>query len=195
MAVSRLSQQSLQQAFPKGNTFWDGTTATSAFDSLGAVLLSASASSVTFSNIPQTYTHLQLRVSAKNTLTNNYTANFYMRFNGDSTTLYNNHGIYGNGTSAVPNIPSGTNPVFAIWGLSGSAQFATSIIDILDYTNTSKFKTVKTLMGTDNVSAGILGLESGTWRSNNAITSITFSMADGDQAFASNSQLSLYGVK
>ena len=97
MAVSRLSQQSIQQSFPKGNTLWDGTTATSAFDSLGSVLVpSGGLATITFSNIPQTYTHLQLRSSC---LTAGWLT---MRFNSNSTTgNYFGHEIRGNGTSAT----------------------------------------------------------------------------------------------
>lgn len=160
-----------------------------------AVVGAGGATSVSFTSIPGTYKHLQVRTFAKNTLSNSYTANFYMRFNGDSSTNYNAHAIYGTGTAAVPNIPSGTNPVFAIWGISGSLQFGANIFDILDYSNTNKFKTVKCLMGTDTNGGGIVGLESGAWRSTSAITSITISMAAGDQTIAQYSHFALYGIK
>jgi hypothetical protein len=167
-----------------------------AYDSLATVTVPAGGvASVTFAGIPNTYKHLQIRAFAKNTLTNNYGANFYMRFNGDSGTNYANHGLYGTGTSAVPNIPAGANPVFAIWGISGSAQFGASIFDILDYANTTKNKTTKTLMGTDTNGNGIVGLESGVWMNTAAINSITFSMDNGSQTIAQYSQFSLYGVK
>jgi hypothetical protein len=167
-----------------------------AYDSLATVTVpSGGVASVTFAGIPNTYKHLQVRAFAKNTLTNAYTANFYMRFNGDSGTNYANHGLYGTGTSAVPNIPSGANPVFAIWCISGSAQFGTSIFDILDYANTTKNKTTRTLMGTDTNGNGIVGLESGVWMNTSAVNSISFSMGDGTQTIAQYSQFSLYGVK
>jgi hypothetical protein len=167
------------------------------YDSLATVTVpSGGVASITFAGIPNTYKHLQVRAFARNTLTNNYTANFYMRFNGDSSgTSYANHGIYGTGTSAVANIPSGANPVFAIWGISGSAQFGASIFDILDYTNTSKNKTTRTLMGTDTNGNGIVGLESGVWLNTSAINSISFSMGDGSQTIAQYSQFTLYGVR
>ena len=166
------------------------------YDALATVTVPAGGvTTVTFTGIPQEYKHLQVRALAKNTLTNNYTANFYMRFNGDSGTNYTNHAIYGTGTSAVPNIPAGTNPVFAIWGISGSAQFGTTIFDILDYSNRTKNTTTKALLGTDTNGGGIVGLESGLWMNTEAVSSISFSMGDGDQTIAQNSQFALYGVK
>ena len=95
MAVSRLSQQSLQNAFPKGNTVWDGTTATSAFDSLGSVYLTASTGTITFSSIPQTYTHIQLRVFSRDARAETNDA-LYVQVNGDSTSgRYVSHGMSG----------------------------------------------------------------------------------------------------
>ena len=177
-----------------GNTVWNPWEPQGAYDSLATITVpSGGAASVTFTGIPSTYKHLQVRVLAKNTLTSSYTANFYMRFNGDSGTNYANHGIYGTGTSAVPNIPSGANPVFAIWGISGSAQFGASIFDILDYSNTTKNTTTRTLMGTDTNGNGIVGLESGLWMNTSAINSITFLM--DSQTIAEYSSFALYGVK
>lgn len=167
-----------------------------AYDALSTVTVpSGGVASVTFAGIPQGYKHLQVRAFVKNTLTNNYTANFYMRFNGDSGTNYANHAIYGTGTSAIPNIPSGANPVFAIWGLSGSSQFAGHIIDVLDYANTSKNTTTRILMGTDTNGGGYVGLESGLWMNTAAVNSISFSIGDGSQTIAQYSQFTLYGVR
>jgi hypothetical protein len=198
MAVSRLSQQSLQQAFPKGNTFWDGTTATSAFDNLGTVLLSASASSVTFSNIPATYTHLQIKSFARSTRTS--TGGFdqaFVRFNGDSGTNYSSHYLEANGTSATA---GGSADISNIWGAVNmpwagytANSFGVGVLDILDYANTNKNKTAKTLAGFDANGSGFLTLWSGSWRNNSAITSIT--LVAQNHLFAEYSSFSLYGIK
>jgi hypothetical protein len=166
------------------------------FDFLATVTApSAGLASVEFASIPTGYKHLQIRCFAKNTLSNTSTANFYIRFNGDSATNYNAHALYGNGTAATTNIPSGVNPVFAIWGLGGSSNFGIGIFDILDYANVNKFKTVKGLIGIENNGSGTVGIESGAWRNTNAITSISISMAAGEQTIAQHSQFALYGVK
>jgi S-formylglutathione hydrolase FrmB len=98
MAVSRLSQQSLQQAFPKGNTFWDGTTATSAFDSLGSVTLASATNTITFTNIPQTYTHLHIRASLQANGPGASSYGDFAYFNSDSTESYQRHGLFGDGS-------------------------------------------------------------------------------------------------
>jgi len=196
MAVSRLSQQSLINAFPKGNTVWDGTTATSAFDSLGTVLLGASASSITFSNIPQTYTHLHIRVLARTTGTGPDQLAF--TFNGSSSS-YTDHNLrhYNNGSAAGYDANSSNSAIDRIPGTNTtSGNFGPIVMDIHDYTSTTKAKVIKSLGGYDaNGSLSLVGLDSGSWYANTggvyqAITSITIT-----EPFAAYSQVSLYGVK
>ena len=51
MAISRLTLTTLQNAFQKFNTVWDGTGAVGGVDALGVVVvLSAGTSSITFSS-------------------------------------------------------------------------------------------------------------------------------------------------
>jgi hypothetical protein len=68
-------------------------------------------------------------------------------------------------------------------------------MDILDYANTNKYKTVRTLSGYDlnNATYGALRSYSGLWMNTNAITSIKF-YADGVN-LAQYSQFALYGIK
>jgi hypothetical protein len=75
-------------------------------------------------------------------------------------------------------------------------QFSPFVFDILDYTNTNKYKTIRTLSGTNNNSAGTnsyVRFSSGLWMNTNAITSVTIYAASGN--FAQHSQLALYGIK
>jgi hypothetical protein len=198
MAVSRLSQQSLQNAFPKGNTVWDGTTATSAFDSLGTVVLTSSTSSVTFSSIPATYTHLHLQLSAKaNRAT--YVDDLGMRFNGDSTGLYSYHRLYSFG-SGTPGADAGASQTSMDIGqiAGGTVNNAQGhggvLIDVLDYTNTNKYKTVRALSGYDDNAQGAIQLASGNYRSFSVISGITFIPLIGT-TFSQYSTFSLFGVK
>ena len=195
MAVSRLSQQSLQNSFPKGNTVWDGTTATSAFDSLGAVLLSSTASSITFSSIPQTYTHLQIRMFA------NFTGSVgsgFMSFNGVTTGgLYSHHSFGGDGVSSPP----GANALASqdrskFTGYAGTSPAGSypnvCVIDILDYADTSKFKTAKIMYTWDANGTGYNEFGSANWRSTSGITSVLLTPAN---TFNTNTRVSLYGIK
>ena len=201
MAVSRLSQQSLINAFPKGNTIWDGTTATSAFDSIGTVVVgSTSQSSIVFSNIPQTYTHLHIRMTAKDSYGTNQVNNLTMYFNADNTyTNYRTHyiGADGANVSAAQYQLSGyyITPGDSLSSGSGYTNIATStIFDVLDYTNTSKTKTVKIFSGRDQSGSGNITFMSSLWLGTAAVSTMTFSVIGG-YSFVSGTSISVYGVK
>ena len=160
---------------------------------------SGGTSTVTFSSIPSTYTHLQVRYIAGAT-GGGTTASVYTWYNND-TTLGNSpsHYLQGNGSSAT--VGSRTGGSFgniqipsAITGTSGLANsFGSGVIDILDYTNTNKYKTTRALAGNDQNGSGVINLMSGVFTTNtNAITRIDLG-ADGN--FAQYSSFALYGVK
>lgn len=156
----------------------------------------AGASSVTFSNIPSTYTHLQIRYIAR---TNAAFANDFVQFslNNDTTNNYSEHVLYGTGTVAASSGNANTSPMFGteITAASATASiFGTGIIDLLDYANTNKFKTSRVLGGNDRNGAGELRLQSGNWRSTSAVNSIIISSYRG-ASYVQYSQFALYGVK
>jgi hypothetical protein len=163
--------------------------------------LTSSASTITFSNIPQTYTHLQLRVVAQNTENVSGEGNWTMNFNSDTTyTNYRSHWVRGNGTSLDSNNVQAVNYYVYLGTIACSPSTQTSIfssytIDVLDYKNTNKFKTVRTLGGTDlNGASSFIGLYSSVWLSTSAITGITFRIPSGD-SYSANTQIALYGIK
>ena len=200
MAISRASDSSIQDGLPKYNDIWDGTTATSAFDSLGAIVLSSNQSSITFSNIPQTYTHLQIRATTRNNRNDDGSQSTTMTLNGDTThTNYRSHLVYGGGTSATAE----SNQLAGYYGSLGftpaanflANAFSAQVIDILDYANPSKNKTVRTLWGTDsNGGSNYVGLSSFLWMNTNAITSMSI-LSYPSADFVQNSHFALYGVK
>ena len=204
MAISRASDSSIQDGLPKYNDIWDGTTAVSAFDTLGSVLLNATTSAVTFSNIPQTYTHLHVKCFTRGSSGVVGGSPVYVRVNGDSGTNYSTHQLIGNGSTAYADGHANASYILDGWGgfqswAGGDAAgcFGIGIIDILDYTNTNKHKTAKAFWGRDdNSTNGRLMLESGSWRNTNAITSLTFTTDSGYGVnWGTNTQFSLYGVK
>jgi hypothetical protein len=75
-----------------------------------------------------------------------------------------------------------------------ASVFAPMITDILDYANTNKNKTFRTLYGMNtNGSTDVLGLRSGLWMNTAPITSINITSSGGN--FAQHSRFSLYGIK
>lgn len=168
------------------------------FDALATVTLTSTAASVTFSGIPSTYTHLQVRALSHRT---GGTAddNTNMQFNADSGSNYAWHQLYGDGSSAAAGSATSTTLIRAIPDLTSSTGFGVGIIDVLDYANTSKLKTVRIFAGYDNNGGGYAILRSGLWFkagtgvTSDAINSITFTPNSG--SFTANTSFSLYGVR
>lgn len=167
------------------------------FESIATSTVGAGgASSITFSSIPSTYTHLQIRGILRSDRGYAQAGNI-MRFNSDTGNNYSWHGLVGDGSSASAFDTQGL-PSFMYLGempaVSGLANtFGTVVIDILDYANTNKYKTVRTLSGNDRNGAGVTGLISGNWRNTNAITSIT--IKEDVSNLVQYSSLALYGIK
>jgi hypothetical protein len=154
---------------------------------------SGGSSTITFSSIPSTYTHLQLRIIAKSTASGSYSQ---IRFNSDSGSNYAMHELYGTGSSALAYAETSQtylNQYYTIETSTASNVFSASIFDILDYANTNKYKTTRKLSGNENNSAGGIDLASGLWRSTSAIDAITITPNSGN--FAQYSSFALYGIK
>jgi hypothetical protein len=162
------------------------------YDSLATVTVpSGGVASITFAGIPSGYKHLQIRMLSKNT-----SADYSIRaqFNGDTTSNYTLHGLYGNGTSA--SAYGFANQTSTEVGLSADTTanvFGVAVTDILDYADTNKFKTVRVLTGYDKNGGGSIDLRSGLYRSTSAVTTILLSSAVGN--FAQYSSFALYGCK
>jgi hypothetical protein len=173
-----------------------GVLALGDFESIATVIVSGgSVASVTFSDIPQTFTHLHIRAIARHTNADTDN-NIYIRFNADTTTNYSNHNVAGSGSSAIAGGAATVYPPynFRVPGASSSANiFGVGVADILDYSNTNKFKTVRSLTGHDQNGSGTAFLISNNWRSTAAITSIVFFGAGFN--ITEPSHFALYGVK
>ena len=168
-----------------------------AFESIATTVITSDTASVTFSSIPQTYKHLQLRMHAKTDRADLEDVTL-VQFNGDTASNYSYHNIRGNGTATVSEGASSTSYIYLHFASTGSTGvtniFASSVVDILDYADTNKFKTTRSLHGFDANGSGRVYLVSGNWRSTSAITSIVL-----DQQYGTNwkqySHFALYGIK
>lgn len=163
------------------------------YESIATVTVgSGGSSSISFSSIPSTYKHLQIRGIAKGTVAS---AALLTGFNGDTASNYNDHYIEGNGSSVVAGYDA-TSAIIAYGTIAPTAAtsvFTATVIDILDYANTNKYKTTRALTGYDSNGSGYMDLNSGLWRSTAAISSITLSPTSGN--FAQYTQYALYGIK
>lgn len=154
----------------------------------------AGASSVSFTNIPSTYSHLQVRLFARTT-GSNVQSYAKLEFNSDTTgSNYRSHYIQADGSTVAAGTNANASLHYDIAGANASASvFGAIIFDILDYKDTNKYKTIRALGGTDNNGSGRMNLTSGLWMSTSAVTSLTLTPFSGN--FAEYSQAALYAVK
>lgn len=174
------------------------------YDSIATTTVGAGgAASVTFSSIPSTYKHLQIRAISKYVTVSNSDNYGIIQFNSDGNYLnYSAHLLYGDGSTAAATaiITDATYPgaVSMDSPFSGAGQtnvFGVQVTDILDYANTNKNKTIRSLSGWDGNGTGWLQFTSGAWLNTAAITSITLSEKNTTRNFAQYTQFALYGIK
>jgi hypothetical protein len=168
--------------------------AANSFESIATINVGAGgASGIDFNSIPSTYQHLQIRYLIKSGSTNN---DFSMGVNGSfSISNSSKHEVKGNGSSASANAATSIN--FINWQDTTvtslqSGQIAVGVIDILDYKDTNKTKTIRHLMGSDQNGAGYVILASGNLNTTSAISAVNFF---NGYNWVQYSQFALYGIK
>ncbi len=172
--------------------------AANSYESIATVTVgSGGSATITFSSIPSTYTHLQIRGIARDARAANEDS-ISIRYNNDSGNNYMGyHEIYGNGSTAAAFAGNtSTDKMLAdrIAGNNATASvFGAIIFDILDYANTNKYKTQRFLAGVDRNGAGAIVFGSGLWMSTSAINEINLAGANGN--FSQYTQFALYGIK
>lgn len=157
-----------------------------------ATVPSGGLASITFGNIPQTYTHLQVRGFVRNNTA--IPLNTIVAMNGDTGNNYSAHYIVGNGATVTSAGEVSRSGIYVDITTNTATSYSAWILDILDYTNTNKNKTVRSLAGLDMNGSGTIWLASGAWLNTSAITSLLFTQVGGN-AFAQFSSFALYGIK
>jgi hypothetical protein len=170
---------------------------TNSYESIATVTVgSGGSSSISFGSIPGTFKHLQIRAISRNTTSGSGIQIGLVTFNSDTGSNYARHNLIGNGSSASANAVTSTTAIVAgVQPQAGelSNSFGATVMDILDYANTSKYKTTRTLEGFDLNGSGEANFRSGVWRSTAAITDIRFTASSAN--IAEFSQFALYGIK
>jgi hypothetical protein len=170
------------------------------YDSLATITLSASTASITFAGIPQGYKHLQIRINGKMDRTSAAYGDYQISVNNDTSYSYALHQLIGNGSSASAGATT-TAANLGFWSFSRLAGNTVSnltgvaILDILDYSDSTKNKTVRQLGGTDANGSGEIVLQSGLYLKSSPITSIQFTPGYGSSNFIAPTSIALYGVK
>jgi len=175
-------------------------------EAIGTMYLHDDTTLATFSSIPATYEHLQLRMSVRSTKvsTHGY-ENGRLVINGDGDATANNyswHAMTAGGTSVGTSIVAAADRTYSMWLTNTATQdYGFIVVDIYDYANTNK-NTSFTWTSTNNVGQGNSGGDSGQpqmmwgggmWNSTAAVNSVgygPYSTHDLERG----SSLSLYGV-
>ena len=172
-------------------------------EAIATQYLEAEAASVTFSSIPTTYEHLQIRMSARSTY-NYFLASPRLTFNGAAGTAYSSHDMKGASSTAsaagstgeawtkIPRYTTGNGDNNYADRLQ-TGDYGPAVIDILDYRNANKNTTVMAVGGAALTTTGLaVALASGLFDDTTVITSITL---DSDGSWMRGSEFTLYGLK
>jgi hypothetical protein len=161
------------------------------YESIATVTVGAGGSStVTFSSIPSAYQHLQIRGIMLSTTANHAD----VTLNSDTGNNYAAHQLEGNGAGVNADAGASRSNMFSLFWTPGTTNgIGGGVIDILDYANTNKNKTLRSLRGADNNGSGTIALMSGLWMNTTAVTSITLTARGG--TFTQYSSFALYGIK
>ena len=163
---------------------------------IGVFTLASAQATVEFTNIPQTYKHLQIRVFSRDDRAAAANGVTY-RLNGDTGSNYSYHILAGDGSNASAAAVTSANVTYGMIQTSASTTsniFTAAIIDILDYSNTNKNTTIRTLQGYDSNGSGHMRLNSGLWMNTAAVTSFRM-IPDASANFIANSTFALYGIQ
>jgi len=158
----------------------------STYEPIATNTLSSTASSITFSSIPGTYTDLVLICNLKATPT---ASSLVARFNGSSSNIYSVTQMYGTGSTAFSQRLSNQTEVYLSFSGFPAGNFGPTIVNFINYSNTTTNKTFISRSGyaTDYADASV-----GLWRSTAAISSMTLFAGT---SFDIGSIFTLYGIK
>ena len=179
-----------------------GGVAGGSFESIATAVGTGSSGVITFSSIPSTYKHLQIRILCKSTSTASPASQMRITFNSDTGSNYTYHRLTGDGASAGAGGAANVTAVIIDGVVVRSPGYidnnicGTAIIDIQDYSSTTRNKTVRAISGADrNSTAGDLqiALNSSAWLNTAAISTIDLDVNGGN--YATNSVISLYVIK
>lgn len=197
MAISRFSTSRLTQGLPKFQTAWDSDNVQQgAMVPIASVTVTGSTdTSMGFANIPQIYQDLMIVISSRRTDAVTEATQFLYSYSGTIASITR---LIADGSSVSSAINTGQNALF-IGGYPGasaiSGMFGTQIVHILDYANTSSFKSVICRTACDRNGAGKSELSVGLLRDTTGLTSFGVSTYNGSVFYVPGSSITLYGIK
>lgn len=192
--------QSLANGSARGYGAFVPSGAAGNFESIASATGSGSSANILFSSIPQTYKHLQIRITGRSSDTSSNAVRYaFFQCNSDfpTTSSYGYHGMKGNGSAAsveyALSFPTTSIYTIGTTQSTGTQTMGAIIMDLHDYTSTTKNKTFRMFGGgISNTSYGV-GVYSGYYQSTTAITQLRVSINTAN--WSTNTTIALYGIK
>jgi hypothetical protein len=153
----------------------------------------AGASGITFSNIPQTYTDLLLKVSLRSIASGTYDA-LGVFLNGVQTDR-TRRALIGNGSTVSSNTSTYRDLGIVNGNTSTANTFSNIELYFPNYTS-ANFKSISSdSVWETNGAASDIAIFAGLWSSTSAITTILLDNASSGLSYMQHSSASLYGIK
>jgi hypothetical protein len=160
----------------------------STYTQIATTTLGSTATSVSFTSIPSTYTDIVIITNVSGN-----DGAICIRFNNDSGSNYSSTMVRGTGSAASSGRATNGTYIGSTSNLSVTAgSLQTAIWNVQNYANTT---TNKTVLFRDGMATHIVGATVGLWRNTAAINRIDLSPEFGSNTFYSGSTFTLYGVK
>jgi hypothetical protein len=171
-----------------------GRISTTAYESIATVTASGSSDTITLSSIPSNYKHIELRCFMRTAGTGGNDQATFVKLNNTFAT-YNSFMLVGNNSNATPAVGAGGSGYLmnTPTGVAGSLYFSGSVMQILNYSNTSQNKSGMNFNTYLLPSSGGTFLYSGYWPVTAAVDSVSFISTNGN--WTSSSYVALYGIK
>jgi hypothetical protein len=161
---------------------------------------SGGAASITFSNIPQTYTDLYILLSSRAVSNGDTHCSLKVSFNGTpSGTSYSNRWLYGAGSGVGSSSNTSQDAIRFIYAVNGSSAtastFGNASIYIPNYTGSNNKSASLDSVTENNATEALATLQAGLWANTSAITSVVLTPHYvSNETFAQYSTATLYGV-
>jgi len=158
------------------------------YEPIATTTLGTSASTITFSSIPATYTDLRVVFA---TAGQSASATTQLRFNNDSTTIYSRTTLIGDGASATSGrTTSGTN--ITLGNALDSTNPSLLTADVFSYAGSTN-KTVLANINNDRNGTGFVSNLVGLYASTTAISRVDLICNGG--TYNTGTTATLYGIK
>jgi len=161
--------------------------ATATYVPIATQTLSTSASSISFSSIPSTYTDLRVVLTS----TTSSATNMNLQYNGDTGSNYSFTALIGTGSSAVSTSGNGGYLYFTVYGSTSTTIPQMYTTDIFSYAGSTYKTNLMTALMDANGSGDVQEIV-GLWRNTSAITSIKLYPQSGN--FNSGTTATLWGI-